>query len=126
MIRHANASSVGVLCQFLPKENQMILEVRDNARGITPGPSGRRTGKRLESMRQRARCRRKHSCREHDWQRHPHQIDAAAATAKWLEVPSFDDADAVVKFHINGNTTGCPKSCGKLAWRSGFANAQQV
>ena len=54
VMRHANASAVEVLCRFVPAANQMVLEVRDNGRGIPRGTDGRRTGKGLEGMRRRA------------------------------------------------------------------------
>lgn len=54
VIRHADASVVGVVLRFVPETNSLVLEVRDNGRGIGRGRAGRTGGKGLESMRRRA------------------------------------------------------------------------
>jgi len=54
VIRHAQASIVEVACMFDPQTNHMILDVRDNGKGIAYIPEGTHTGKGLQGMRQRA------------------------------------------------------------------------
>jgi signal transduction histidine kinase len=54
VMRHANASAVEVFCRVVPEAHEMVLEVRDNGRGIARGPDGKCTGKGLEGMRRRA------------------------------------------------------------------------
>lgn len=54
VMRHANASAVQVSCSVVSEANQMVLEVRDNGRGIARGPDGKCAGKGLEGMRRRA------------------------------------------------------------------------
>ena len=54
VIRHADASVVGVVLRFVPETNSLVLEVRDNGRGIGRSKAGRTGGKGLESMRRRA------------------------------------------------------------------------
>lgn len=59
---HARASAVEVVCRFVPESTMMVLEVRDNGRGIPrrkddrPVQAGaQRSGKGLASMRHRAK-----------------------------------------------------------------------
>lgn len=59
---HARASAVEVVCRYVPERSMMVLEVRDNGRGIPrrkedrPPESGtQRSGKGLASMRHRAK-----------------------------------------------------------------------
>ncbi|MBC7547608.1 MAG: hypothetical protein H7224_03055 [Polaromonas sp.] len=59
---HAQASAVEVVCRFVPESSMMVLEVRDNGRGIprrtedrAAQSGGQRSGKGLASMRQRAK-----------------------------------------------------------------------
>lgn len=59
---HARASAVEVVCRFVPESTMMVLEVRDNGRGIPrrkedrPVEAGaQRSGKGLASMRHRAK-----------------------------------------------------------------------
>lgn len=54
VMRHANASAVEVLCRVAPGANQLVLEVRDNGRGMARGPDGKCAGNGLEGMRRRA------------------------------------------------------------------------
>ena len=56
VMRHANASTVEVVCRFVPENDHMVLEVRDNGAGIGRDRDGRPTGKGLASMRQRAKA----------------------------------------------------------------------
>ncbi len=56
VMRHANASTVEVVCRFVPESDHMVLEVRDNGAGIGRDRDGRPTGKGLASMRQRAKA----------------------------------------------------------------------
>ena len=56
VMRHANASVVGVVLRYVPETNSLLLEVRDNGRGIGRGKAGRTAGKGLEGMRQRAQA----------------------------------------------------------------------
>ena len=56
VMRHANASTVEVVCKFVPESDQMVLEVRDNGAGIGRDRDGRPTGKGLVSMRRRAKA----------------------------------------------------------------------
>ena len=58
---HARASAVEVVCRFVPESTMMVLEVRDNGRGIPRRKEDRpldegthRSGKGLASMRHRA------------------------------------------------------------------------
>ena len=62
VMMHASASAVEVICRFVPESTMMVLEVRDNGRGIPrlkedrPLQEGtQRGGKGLASMRQRAK-----------------------------------------------------------------------
>ncbi len=59
---HAHASAVEVVCRFVPESTMMVLEVRDNGRGIPRRKEDRpieagaqRSGKGLASMRHRAK-----------------------------------------------------------------------
>lgn len=59
---HARASAVEVVCRFVPENTMMVLEVRDNGRGIPRRKEDRpvedgaqRSGKGLASMRHRAK-----------------------------------------------------------------------
>lgn len=59
---HARASAVEVVCRFVPESTMMVMEVRDNGRGIPrrkedrPVEAGtQRSGKGLASMRHRAK-----------------------------------------------------------------------
>jgi signal transduction histidine kinase len=54
VMRHANASVVGVVLRFVPETNSLVLEVHDNGQGIGRGRVGRTAGKGLKSMRRRA------------------------------------------------------------------------
>jgi signal transduction histidine kinase len=54
IMRHAHASVVEVRCHYVPESDSMLLEVRDNGRGIPSREAGRPLGKGLESMRLRA------------------------------------------------------------------------
>lgn len=54
VMRHAQASSVEVVCRVLSGNTHLVLEVRDNGQGITTRPVERPAGKGLENMRQRA------------------------------------------------------------------------
>jgi signal transduction histidine kinase len=54
IMRHAHASVVEVRCNYVPESNSILLEVRDNGRGIPSREAGRPLGKGLESMRLRA------------------------------------------------------------------------
>ena len=56
VMRHANATIVEVVCKFVPENDHMVLEVRDNGSGISRHQGGRPTGKGLASMRRRARA----------------------------------------------------------------------
>ena len=55
VMRHSHASEVEVICSYLPANNFMLLEVRDNGRGIPRREAGRPGGKGLENMQKRAR-----------------------------------------------------------------------
>lgn len=55
IMRHAHASVVEVICRYVPESDSILLEVRDNGRGIPSREAGRPLGKGLESMRLRAR-----------------------------------------------------------------------
>ena len=55
VMRHAKASTVEVVCKFVPENEHMVLEVRDNGAGISRDREGRPTGKGLASMRRRAK-----------------------------------------------------------------------
>jgi signal transduction histidine kinase len=59
---HARASAVEVVCRFVPESALMVIEVRDNGRGISPRKDdrrlemgARRSGKGLTGMRHRAK-----------------------------------------------------------------------
>ena len=54
VMRHAHATAVEVVCRFVAETNNLVLEVRDNGRGIPHGHSEKPTGKGLEGMRRRA------------------------------------------------------------------------
>ena len=54
VMRHANASTVGVVFRFVPETNSLVLEVRDNGQGIVRNRARRSAGKGLEGMRRRA------------------------------------------------------------------------
>lgn len=54
VMRHAQASSVEVVCRFVAQGEHMVLEVRDNGKGIARGEKGRPIGKGMENMRRRA------------------------------------------------------------------------
>jgi signal transduction histidine kinase len=56
VMRHANATTVEVICKFVAENEQMVLEVRDNGSGIKRDREGRPTGKGLASMRRRAKA----------------------------------------------------------------------
>lgn len=56
VMRHAKASTVEVICRHVPETDSMVLEVRDNGRGIDQGKSWRPMGKGLEGMRRRAQA----------------------------------------------------------------------
>jgi len=56
VMRHANASTVEVVCKFVAESDLMVLEVRDNGAGIRRDREGRPTGKGLASMRRRAKA----------------------------------------------------------------------
>jgi signal transduction histidine kinase len=56
VMRHANASTVEVVCKFVADSDHMVLEVRDNGAGIGRDHEGRPTGKGLASMRRRAKA----------------------------------------------------------------------
>ena len=56
VMRHANASTVEVVCRFVRENEHMVLEVRDNGSGIVRDQQGRPTGKGLTSMRRRAKA----------------------------------------------------------------------
>jgi signal transduction histidine kinase len=56
VMRHAHASTVEVVCKFVPENEHMVLEVRDNGAGIGRDREGRPTGKGLASMRRRAKA----------------------------------------------------------------------
>ena len=55
VMRHSKATGVEVICSYLPANNSMLLEVRDNGSGIPSREAGRPGGKGLENMQQRAR-----------------------------------------------------------------------
>lgn len=55
VMRHAQATTVEVVCRFVADTNYMVLEIRDNGRGIPRGHGEKPTGKGLEGMRQRAK-----------------------------------------------------------------------
>jgi signal transduction histidine kinase len=55
VMRHSHASAVEVICSYLPANNFMLLEVRDNGSGIPSREAGRPGGKGLENMQKRAR-----------------------------------------------------------------------
>ena len=55
VMRHAQATTVEVVCRFVADANYMVLEIRDNGLGIPRGHSEKPTGKGLEGMRQRAK-----------------------------------------------------------------------
>ena len=56
VMRHAHATTVEVVCKFVPENEHMVLEVRDNGAGIGRDREGRPTGKGLASMRRRAKA----------------------------------------------------------------------
>ena len=56
VMRHANASTVEVVCRFVPENEHMVLEVRDNGSGMVRGQQGRPSGKGLSGMRKRAKA----------------------------------------------------------------------
>lgn len=53
VMRHAQASAVEVICRFEPEHHRVMLEIRDNGRGL-PKCCGESAGKGLTSMRRRA------------------------------------------------------------------------
>lgn len=55
VMRHSGASMVKLVCAYLPDEQLMLLEVRDNGDGMPSRDVGSLGGKGLENMRQRAR-----------------------------------------------------------------------
>ncbi len=55
VMRHSQATRVEVVCSYLPANNFMLLEVRDNGKGIPGGEAGRPGGKGLSGMKERAR-----------------------------------------------------------------------
>ena len=56
VMRHANASTVEVVCRFVRENEHMVLEVRDNGSGIVRDQQGRPSGKGLTGMRRRAKA----------------------------------------------------------------------
>ncbi|OGA98911.1 MAG: hypothetical protein A3E79_01810 [Burkholderiales bacterium RIFCSPHIGHO2_12_FULL_61_11] len=54
IMRHAQASVVEVVCRYVPESQSMLLEVRDNGKGMASREDGRPTGKGLAGMRLRA------------------------------------------------------------------------
>lgn len=54
IMRHAKASVIEVICLYVSESDSLLLEVRDNGRGIPSREAGRPLGKGLESMRLRA------------------------------------------------------------------------
>jgi len=54
IMRHAHASVVEVICHYVHESDSILLEVRDNGRGIPSREGGRPPGKGLETMRLRA------------------------------------------------------------------------
>lgn len=54
VMRHSGATAVEVICSYLPAENLMLLEIRDNGNGIPRREAGRPGGKGLENMKKRA------------------------------------------------------------------------
>ena len=56
VMRHANASTVEVVCRFVSENEHMVLEVRDNGSGIVRDQQGHPTGKGLTGMRRRAKA----------------------------------------------------------------------
>ncbi|UUZ75959.1 histidine kinase [Polaromonas sp. P1(28)-13] len=56
VMRHANASTVGVVFRYMPETNSLVLEVRDNGQGIVRSRVRRTAGKGLEGMRRRAQA----------------------------------------------------------------------
>ena len=54
VMRHSNASSVKVACQFVPEFCHLLLEVRDNGKGIATDKNQKPAGNGLESMKRRA------------------------------------------------------------------------
>ncbi|MFC5523391.1 sensor histidine kinase [Polaromonas jejuensis] len=55
IMRHAQASVIEVICCYLPENKCLLLEVRDNGRGIASREGGRPKGKGMEGMQRRAR-----------------------------------------------------------------------
>ena len=55
VMRHSHATAVDVTCAHLPAQNMLLLEVRDNGRGIPRREADRPGGKGLENMKKRAR-----------------------------------------------------------------------
>lgn len=56
VIRHANASTVRVVCCWTPKNNCLLMEVWDNGRGMAGGKAVEAGGKGLAGMRWRAQA----------------------------------------------------------------------
>ena len=55
VMRHSHATAVEVTCAHLPADNMLLLEVRDNGKGIPRLEVDRPGGKGLENMKKRAR-----------------------------------------------------------------------
>lgn len=55
VMRHSQATAVEVVCSYVPANNFLLLEIRDNGRGIPRREAGAPSGKGLENMKKRAR-----------------------------------------------------------------------
>ena len=54
VMRHSNANSVKVVCRYVPEFCHLLLEVRDNGKGIAVDKNQKSAGRGLEAMKRRA------------------------------------------------------------------------
>ena len=54
VMRHSNADSVKVVCRYMPEFCHLLLEVRDNGKGIAVDKNQKSAGRGLEAMKRRA------------------------------------------------------------------------